>query len=59
MNRPLIVPRHLPIALAAAALLGCAAAGPATADNELRVVASIKPVHSLVSAVMPAWASLT
>ena len=52
MDRPRIVPRPLPIALAAAALLGWGAAGPATADDELRVVASIKPVHSLVSAVM-------
>ena len=38
--------------LAAAVLLGCAATGPAAAENGLRVVASIKPVHSLVSAVM-------
>ena len=37
-------------ALAAAALLGLA--GPAAADDGLRVVASIKPVHSLASAVM-------
>ena len=52
MDRPRIVPRRLPLTLAAAALLGCAAVGPATADDDLRVVASIKPVHSLVSAVM-------
>ena len=52
MDRPRIVPRPLPIALAAAALLGSAAAAPAAADDELQVVASIKPVHSLVSAVM-------
>ena len=52
MDRPRIVPRRLSLALAAAALLGWGAAGPATADDELRVVASIKPVHSLVSAVM-------
>ena len=52
MDRPTIVPRRLPLVLAAAALLGVAAAGPAAADDELRVVASIKPVHSLVSAVM-------
>ena len=52
MDRPRIVPRRLPLALTAAALLGFGAAGPATADDELRVVASIKPVHSLVSAVM-------
>ena len=37
---------------AAAALLGCVLAGPATADGAVQVVASIKPVHSLVSAVM-------
>ena len=47
-----IVPRRLTLALAAAALIGGAAAGPAMADEDLRVVASIKPVHSLVSAVM-------
>ena len=44
--------RRLPLALAAAALLSCAAAGPALADHDLRVVVTIKPVHSLVSAVM-------
>ena len=47
-----ITPRRLAIALAAAALLGSAATAPTAADDELRVVASIKPVHSLVSAVM-------
>ena len=52
MDRPPIVPRRFPLALAAAALLAAAAAGPASADDGLRVVASIKPVHSLVSAVM-------
>ena len=52
MDRPRTAPRRLPIALAAAALLGSAAAAPTAADDELRVVASIKPVHSLVSAVM-------
>ena len=54
MGRSPIVPRRVPLALAAAALVGCAAAaGPAPAsDDGLRVVASIKPVHSLVSAVM-------
>ena len=55
MGRSPIMPRRVPLALAAAALLGCAAAaaGPAPAgDDGLRVVASIKPVHSLVSAVM-------
>ncbi|MDE0528688.1 MAG: zinc ABC transporter substrate-binding protein [Truepera sp.] len=44
--------RRFSFALAAAVLLGCAATGPAAAENGLRVVASIKPVHSLVSAVM-------
>ena len=56
MDRSPMMPRRVPLALAAAALLGCAAAaaaGPASAgDDGLRVVASIKPVHSLVSAVM-------
>ena len=52
MDCPRIVPRRFTLALAAAALLGSAAAGPAAADDELQVVASIKPVHSLVSAVM-------
>ena len=56
MGRSPIVPRRVPLALAAAALVGCAAAaaaGPAPAGADgLRVVASIKPVHSLVSAVM-------
>ena len=50
---PPIARRCLPLALAAAALLGGAATGPAAADDhELRVVTSIKPVHSLVSTVM-------
>ena len=52
MDHLRIVARRLPLALAAAALLGGAAAGPATGDDGPRVVASIKPVHSLVSAVM-------
>ena len=52
MDRPPIVPRCLPLVLATAAFLGGAAAGPAASDDELQVVASIKPVHSLVSAVM-------
>ena len=52
MDRMRIVSRHLPAVLATVALLGGAAAGPASGDDELRVVASIKPVHSLVSAVM-------
>ena len=49
--RPMVW-RRFSFALAAAVLLGCAATGPAAAENGLRVVASIKPVHSLVSAVM-------
>ena len=52
MDRSSIISRRFPLALATAALLGCAVAGPASADDGLRVVASIKPVHSLVSAVM-------
>ena len=52
MDRPPIVARRLPLALAAATLLTCGAAGSAAADDELQVVTSIKPVHSLVSAVM-------
>ena len=44
------ITRCFRLALAAAALAGGAIAGPAAAD--IRVVASIKPVHSLVSAVM-------
>ncbi len=51
MCRPMGL-RRFARSLAAAALLGCAATGPAVAENGLRVVASIKPVHSLVSAVM-------
>ena len=52
MDRLRIVPRRLPLLLGAAALLGWSTVGLATADDELQVVASIKPVHSLVSAVM-------
>ncbi len=52
MDRLRIVSRHMPIVLATVALLGGAAAGPAAGDDGPRVVASIKPVHSLVSAVM-------
>lgn len=40
------------ISLAVATLLGFAAAPAAEGDVDVRVVASIKPVHSLVSAVM-------
>lgn len=52
MARPPLAPRRPLLALAAVALLGGAAAGPVAADDGVRVVASIKPVHSLVSAVM-------
>ena len=44
--------RRSGLALAAAALFNCVIANPASADAAVRVVASIKPVHSLVSAVM-------
>ena len=44
-------PRRFRHALATAVLTGCAIAGSA-ADAADRIVASIKPVHSLVSAVM-------
>ena len=45
-------PRSLHLALAAAALLASAVAVPVPARDAARVVASIRPVHSLVSAVM-------
>ena len=38
--------------LSAAAFFGCVLSGPAAADTAAGVVASIKPVHSLVGAVM-------
>ena len=44
--------RRSGLALAAAALFNSVIASPASADATVRVVASIKPVHSLVSAVM-------
>ena len=47
-----LVPRRFRFALAAAALFDCVIASPAAADAAVRVVATIKPVHSLVSAVM-------
>ena len=47
-----LVPRRFRFALAAAALFNCVIAGPAAADAAVRVVATIKPVQSLVSAVM-------
>ncbi|MDD9991192.1 MAG: zinc ABC transporter substrate-binding protein [Rhodospirillales bacterium] len=52
MDCPRNVPRSIALALAAAALLGSEVAVPTAADDELRVVASIKPAHLLVSAVM-------
>lgn len=48
---PLITGR-IRLALALTVLLDCTLAGSAAAYGEARVVASIKPVHSLVSAVM-------
>ena len=45
-------PRRFHLALAATALLASAAAPSAAADDAARVVSSIRPVHSLVSAVM-------
>ena len=47
-----LVPGRFRFVLAAAALFNCVIAGPAAADAAVRVVATIKPVHSLVSAVM-------
>ena len=52
LDRSLLMPRRSGLALAAAALFNCVIASPAAADAAVRVVASIKPVHSLVSAVM-------
>ena len=52
MRHPRIAARQLSLLLATAALLAGAAAGPAAGNDGPRVVASIKPVHSLVSAVM-------
>ena len=40
------------VAAGAAVFFGCGTADPAVADPSGRIVASIKPVHSLVSAVM-------
>ena len=51
MHRFPPAPRRLPLALAATALLA-SAAPPAAAHDDAPVVASIRPVHSLVSAVM-------
>ena len=47
-----LMPRRSGLAFAAAALFNGVIASPAAADAAVRVVASIKPVHSLVSAVM-------
>ena len=52
MDRFPPAPRRFHLALAATALLASAAAPPTAADDAARVVASIRPVHSLVSAVM-------
>ena len=52
LDRSPLMLRRSGLALAAAALLNCVIAIPASADAAVRVVASIKPVHSLVSAVM-------
>ena len=52
MERPEPLARRCPAALFAAALIAGALSGPALADSGVRVAASIKPVHSLTSAVM-------
>ena len=52
MGRSAFVPRGVRSAAAAVLLLNLLLAGPAAAGSGPRVVASIKPVHSLVSAVM-------
>ena len=52
MHRFPPAPRRLHLALAATALLASAATPAAGAQDAARVVASIRPVHSLVSAVM-------
>ena len=52
LDRSPLMLRRSGLALAAAALFNCVIASPAAADAAVRVVASIKPVHSLVSAVM-------
>ena len=51
MNR-IAVLRCFPVALTAATLLAGTISVPASADSGVRVAASIKPVHSLASAVM-------
>ena len=52
MRRSQLMPYCLKLASAVTALLTFGAAGAAAADGSVPVVASIKPVHSLVSAVM-------
>ena len=52
MGRSAFAPRGVRSATAAVLLLNLLLAGPAAAGAGPRVVASIKPVHSLVSAVM-------
>ena len=52
MEERVSVTRRVPATLTAAALLAFAIFVPAWADSGVRVAASIKPVHSLVSAVM-------
>ena len=47
-----VIVRNIGLTLVAAAFASAAISGPAVAGADLRVVASIKPVHSLVSAVM-------
>ena len=52
MHRFPPAPRRFHLALAATVLLASTAAPPTAADDAARVVASIRPVHSLVSAVI-------
>ncbi len=52
MSPYLTIGRNIRFTLVAVAFVSGAISGPALADANLRVVASIKPVHSLVSAVM-------
>ena len=52
MSRSRPMPDYLKLASTVTALLAFGTAGPVAADGAVPVVASIKPVHSLVSAVM-------
>ena len=52
MHRFRLMSNRIPCTLVAAAFLALSSIGPAAADSGVRVVASIKAVHSLVSAVM-------